>query len=104
MLSDIEIAQRAQLKPIGEVASAIGLAEEDLERYGNYKAKIAGHVYQRVQSRPSGKLILYYGDHRHSGRGGKNLYFHWVNPGPGVFGQEGCRLFAGTVFGSDLWD
>ncbi|NLV90903.1 MAG: formate--tetrahydrofolate ligase [Firmicutes bacterium] len=57
MLSDIEIAQRAQLKPIGEVASAIGLAEEDLERYGNYKAKIAGHVYQRVQSRPSGKLI-----------------------------------------------
>jgi len=40
MLSDIEIAQQAQLKPIATVAQEIGVAEQSLEPYGKYKAKI----------------------------------------------------------------
>ncbi|HHV06616.1 MAG TPA: formate--tetrahydrofolate ligase [Firmicutes bacterium] len=58
MLSDIEIAQAAKLKPISEVASALGLVDEDLELYGRYKAKISPAVWERVKDRPDGKLIL----------------------------------------------
>ena len=39
-LSDIEIAQSAEMKPIGEIAKAAGIEEEYLEYYGKYKAKI----------------------------------------------------------------
>lgn len=58
MLSDIEIAQAAKLKPISEVASALGLVDEDLELYGRYKAKISPAVWERVKDCPDGKLIL----------------------------------------------
>jgi formate--tetrahydrofolate ligase len=58
MLPDIEIAQRAKLRPITEVASSLGLTEEDLELYGSYKAKITPSVWERVRTRPDGKLIL----------------------------------------------
>ncbi|MEA4877136.1 MAG: formate--tetrahydrofolate ligase, partial [Aminobacterium sp.] len=40
MLSDIEIAQQAQMKPIVEIASQLGIDEEELELYGKYKAKV----------------------------------------------------------------
>ncbi|NMA55277.1 MAG: formate--tetrahydrofolate ligase [Firmicutes bacterium] len=58
MLSDIEIAQRAEMKPITEVAASLGLDEKDLELYGRYKAKISPMVWERVKDRPDGKLIL----------------------------------------------
>lgn len=58
MPSDIAIAQDALLAPITEVAAKIGLAPDDLELYGKYKAKIASHVWERVAERPDGKLIL----------------------------------------------
>nr|MBO2494567.1 formate--tetrahydrofolate ligase [Clostridia bacterium] len=57
MLSDIEIAQKAKLKPIVDVASQIGLTEEDLELYGKYKAKVKLAVWDRVKDRPDGKLV-----------------------------------------------
>ena len=41
MLSDIEIAKKCNMKDIGEIAASLGLAEEDIERYGKYKAKIS---------------------------------------------------------------
>ena len=56
MLSDIEIAQAAQMKPITEVAARLGLAEEDLIPYGRYKAKINHKLIH--SDRPNGKLIL----------------------------------------------
>ncbi len=40
MKSDLEIAQEATLRPITEVAAEIGIAPDELELYGNYKAKI----------------------------------------------------------------
>ena len=56
MLSDIEIAQRAKLQPISEIAASAGLSEDEIEQYGKYKAKIAPSVMAR--SRADGKLIL----------------------------------------------
>lgn len=54
---DIEIAQGARLKPITEIASAIGIPEEDLELYGKYKAKVSLDLVKRARSKPPGKLI-----------------------------------------------
>ena len=58
MLSDIEIAQQANLLPIKEVAAQIGITEDELEFYGKYKAKLSDELSARVQSDPDGKLIL----------------------------------------------
>ena len=58
MKSDVEIAQVAKMKPIEEIASKIGLAPDDLELYGKYKAKVTLDAWQRVKDRPNGKLIL----------------------------------------------
>ena len=58
MKSDVEIAQEAKLRPIEEIASKIGLAPDDLELYGKYKAKVTLDAWQRVKDRPNGKLIL----------------------------------------------
>jgi formate--tetrahydrofolate ligase len=57
MLSDLEIAQRATLKPIAEVASALRLEEDELEPYGKYKAKVTLSVLRRLAGRPNGKYI-----------------------------------------------
>jgi formate--tetrahydrofolate ligase len=58
MLSDIEIAQQATLKPITEVATGLGMGEEDIELYGRYKAKISLSYIKKLAARPSGKLIV----------------------------------------------
>lgn len=58
MKSDIEIAQEAKLKPINEVAKNLGLAEDDLELYGKYKAKFSDSLIDRVRDNPDGKLVL----------------------------------------------
>jgi formate--tetrahydrofolate ligase len=58
MLTDIEISQAAEMKPIGEVAAQLGLTPDDLEYYGKYKAKIEMDALQKIQARPAGKLVL----------------------------------------------
>lgn len=58
MLSDIEIANAARMKPIAEIGKAIGLSEEELIPYGRYKAKISDTVFGRLKTRADGKLIL----------------------------------------------
>ncbi len=58
MLTDIEIAQRAQLKKIRDIASDLGITEDELEPYGHYKAKITEACIQRLSDKPDGKLIL----------------------------------------------
>src|SRR5215475_8370482 len=57
MLSDLEIAQRATLKPIREIAAALQLDEDELELYGKYKAKVTLDVMKRLAGRPNGKYI-----------------------------------------------
>jgi formate--tetrahydrofolate ligase len=57
MMSDLEIAQRSNMKPISEVASLIGLNDDDYELYGKYKAKISLDVLNKFQNQPLGKYI-----------------------------------------------
>jgi formate--tetrahydrofolate ligase len=56
--SDIEIAQKATLKPVNEIASRLGIPLEALDPYGHYKAKISLEYINSLASRPDGKLIL----------------------------------------------
>jgi formate--tetrahydrofolate ligase len=58
LLTKIEIAQSAKLKPIAEIAASLGLTPDDIEMYGKYKAKIRPEVYQRNKDKPDGKLII----------------------------------------------
>lgn len=58
MLSDIEIAQQAKMLKITEVASKLGISEDDIEMYGRYKAKLSMDLIQRMQKEPAGKLVL----------------------------------------------
>lgn len=57
-MTDIEIARNAEIRPIREIAKALGMDEEDLELYGKYKAKISEEYLQKIQDRPDGKLVL----------------------------------------------
>lgn len=57
MLSDLAIAQQAELKPILEIARSVGLLEEELVPYGWDKAKVRLEVLERLQDRPNGKYI-----------------------------------------------
>lgn len=58
MLSDIEIAQQAELLPIAEVAKKIGIKDSELEPYGRFKAKLNDSLADRLSSKPDGKLVL----------------------------------------------
>lgn len=57
-MTDIEIARNAEIRPIREIAKALGMDEDDLELYGKYKAKISEEYLQKIQDRPDGKLVL----------------------------------------------
>ncbi len=58
MLTDIQIAQQAQLLNIKDVAANIGITEDDLEMYGKYKAKLSDEYMDSVKDNKNGKLIL----------------------------------------------
>jgi formate--tetrahydrofolate ligase len=58
MKTDIQIAQEASMQPIKDVAASIGIAEDDIELYGRYKAKISDELINRSKDNPDGKLIL----------------------------------------------
>jgi formate--tetrahydrofolate ligase len=58
MLSDIEIAQKAKMKPIGDIASSLGIPEHAIEPYGRTKAKISLDYIDSLRKKPDGKLIL----------------------------------------------
>ncbi|MCU9599915.1 formate--tetrahydrofolate ligase [Pallidibacillus thermolactis] len=58
ILSDIEIARMARLKPIQEIAQSMGLKEEALEVFGKYKAKLSYETIEELKTKKDGKLIL----------------------------------------------
>ncbi len=58
MLTDIEIAQQASILSIREVASNLGLTENDYEPYGKYKAKLKEELFENFTNKQEGKLIL----------------------------------------------
>lgn len=58
MLSDIEIAQNAQMKDITEIASSLGIDAKGIEPYGHYKAKISNETLESLNNKEDGKLVL----------------------------------------------
>ncbi len=58
MLSDIEIAQQAEMLHIRDIAEKAGIAEDDLEFYGKYKAKLSAEAIMKAEENENGKLIL----------------------------------------------
>ena len=58
MLTDIEIAQSCKKEKIVDIAKKIDISEEDLELYGNYKAKVDLGLFKKLENKKNGKLIL----------------------------------------------
>ena len=58
MLSDIEIAQAAEMQPITKIAEELGIPQDRLEPYGYYKAKLSEKLFSELKDKPDGKLIL----------------------------------------------
>lgn len=83
MKSDIQIAQEATMQPIKEVAASIGIAEDDIELYGKYKAKISDELIEQSKNNPDGKLILVTA----------------INPTPAGEGKTTITVGLGQAFG-----
>lgn len=58
MSTDLQIAHSVPLRPIDEIAEKIGLGPQDLEHYGNYKAKLSPALRERLKDKKDGKFIL----------------------------------------------
>lgn len=81
MLTDVEIAQSAKMKPISEIAQKLGLEDDDLELYGKYKAKIALEAINRLENNPDGKLVLVTAINPTPAGEGKNYNDDWIISG-----------------------
>jgi formate--tetrahydrofolate ligase len=103
MKSSLEIAQDAILQPIGSIADAAGLQDEEVEPYGRYKAKISLSVLERLADRPDGKLICVTGMTPTKAGEGKTTTLVGLTQGLGVIGKNpvACLREAsvGPVFG-----
>lgn len=57
-MSDIEIARKAKMQKISDIAGKLGIAEDHVEPYGHYKAKIKLDYIETLKNHPDGKMIL----------------------------------------------
>ena len=83
MKTDIQIAQEAEMLPIREVAAQLEIAEDDLELYGKYKAKLSDELMEKVKDNKDGKLILVTA----------------INPTPAGEGKTTTSVGLGEAFG-----
>ncbi|HBP39211.1 MAG TPA: formate--tetrahydrofolate ligase, partial [Clostridiales bacterium] len=58
MLSDIDIANQASMRPIRDIVRELGIGEQEWEPYGHYKAKLNDKLWQRLRNQPDGQLVL----------------------------------------------
>jgi formate--tetrahydrofolate ligase len=58
MLPDVEIAQRAPVRPVSEIADACGIAAEFVEPFGTYKAKVKLSINAALADKPNGKYVV----------------------------------------------
>ena len=58
VMSDIEVAREAKMKPITEIGNTLGIPAESLQPFGHTKAKIDLNYIKSIQDRPDGKLVL----------------------------------------------
>ena len=69
MKTDIQIAQDAEMFHIKEVAASYGIAEDDLELYGKYKAKLSDELIEKTKSNPDvARALLWHKRRRCRGR------------------------------------
>lgn len=98
MLRDIEIAKNCKMKDIGEIAAKLGLSEENIERYGKYKAKICAEHTQK-----QGKLILVTAINPTASGEGKTTVSIGLADGMARLGKKVCLALRepslGPVFG-----
>ena len=98
MLSDIEIAKAAKLQDIGVIAAKLGLGEEDIERYGKYKAKIAVPAGKK-----RGRLVLVTAINPTASGEGKTTVSIGLADGMARLGKKVCLALRepslGPVFG-----
>ncbi len=83
MKTDIQIAQETEMIPIRDVASQLGIMEDDLELYGKYKAKLSDELMEKVKDNKDGKLILVTA----------------INPTPAGEGKTTTSVGLGEAFG-----
>ena len=83
MKTDIQIAQEAEMIHIKDVAAQLDIAEDDLELYGKYKAKLSDELMKKVKNNPDGKLILVTA----------------INPTPAGEGKTTTSVGLGQAFG-----
>lgn len=81
--SDLEIAQEAKMQHIKDIAKKLGLKEEEIELYGNYKAKINLEVMKRLKDNEDAKVILVTA----------------INPTPAGEGKSTTTVGLGQAFG-----
>ncbi|MBV9335090.1 MAG: formate--tetrahydrofolate ligase [Solirubrobacterales bacterium] len=103
MKSSLEIAQEHELIPIHEIADRVGLAPDEVELYGRYKAKVALSVLERLKDTPDGKLVCVTGMTPTKAGEGKTTTLVGLTQGLGVIGKNpvACLREAsvGPVFG-----
>ena len=58
MKSGLEIAQEATLRPVADIASGLGVQEDEFEPFGRYRGKLSLSLLDRLRDRPDGKLIV----------------------------------------------
>ena len=98
MLSDIEIAKQCKMQEIGKIAAKLGLTEEQIERYGKYKAKICTDFSER-----KGKLVLVTAINPTASGEGKTTVSIGLADGMSRLGKKVCLALRepslGPVFG-----
>ena len=98
MLSDIEIAKQCKMQEIGKIAAKLGLTEEQIERYGKYKAKICADFSER-----KGKLVLVTAINPTASGEGKTTVSIGLADGMSRLGKKVCLALRepslGPVFG-----
>ncbi len=103
MLSDIEIAQAAEMLEINEVAAKLSVTADEIEPYGHYKAKLTQKLIDRVKDKPDGKLILVTAINPTPAGEGKTTTSIGLAEGMNLLGHKTCLALRepslGPVFG-----
>ncbi len=103
MKSSLEIAQEAELEPIGSLAARVGLQDDEVEPYGRYKAKISLSAIERLRDVPDGKLICVAGMTPTKAGEGKTTTLVGLTQGLGHIGKRSVACLRepslGPVFG-----
>ncbi len=103
MKSSLEIAQDAVLEPIEKIGASVGLAPEEIEPYGSYKAKVSLAAIDRLSQRPDGKLVCVAGMTPTKAGEGKTTTSVALTQGLGYIGRKPILCLRepslGPVFG-----